>query len=57
MMTTREQTLHHVPLFNTLPESDLRELADGLLPQDLEQGSLMFREGDAGNDCYIIVEG
>ncbi len=56
-VTTREEALHHVPLFSTLPESELRELADGLLPQDLERGSLMFREGDAGNDFYIIVEG
>ena len=56
-MTSREEALHHVPLFSTLPESELRELANGLLPQDLKQGSLMFREGDTGNDCYIIVEG
>jgi len=56
-MTTREEALHHVPLFSTLPDSDLRELTDGLLLQDLEQGSLMFREGDKGNDCYIIVDG
>jgi serine phosphatase RsbU (regulator of sigma subunit) len=56
-MTTREEVLHHVPMFSSLPEGDLRELASGLLPQDLEQGSLMFREGDKGNDCYIIVEG
>jgi len=56
-MTTREEALHHVPLFSTLPDSDLRELTDGLLLQDLEQGSLMFREGDKGNDCYIIVNG
>ncbi len=56
-MTTREEALDHVPLFSTLPENELKELAEGLLPQELEQGSLMFREGDNGNDCYIIVEG
>ena len=56
-MTTREEALRRVPLFSTLPESELRELADGLLPQNLEQGSLMFREGDKGNDCYFIVDG
>ncbi len=56
-MTAREDALHHVPLFSSLRESELNELAAGLLPQELEQGSLMFREGDKGNDCYIIVEG
>ena len=56
-MTTRVKALHQVPLFSTLAENELKELADGLLPQELEQGSLMFREGDKGNDCYIIVEG
>jgi len=55
-MTTREEALHHVPLFSTLPESDLRELADSLLPQDLEQGSLMFREGDKGSENHTIAD-
>lgn len=56
-MTIREEALHHVPLFSSLPKSELKELAGRLLPQDLEPGSLMFREGDKGNDCYIVVEG
>ena len=56
-MTTREEALHHVPLFSSLPESELRELAGGLLPMELGMGNLMFREGDRGNYCYIIVEG
>ena len=56
-MTTREEALHHVPLFSSLPESELRELAGGLLPTELGMGNLMFREGGRGNDCYIIVEG
>jgi serine phosphatase RsbU (regulator of sigma subunit) len=56
-LTTREEALHHVPLFSSLPESELHELAAGLLPRELEPGTLMFREGDKGKESYIIVEG
>ena len=56
-MLIHEEALRQVPLFSSLPESELHELAAGLLPQDLKQGSLMFQEGVKGNDCYIIVEG
>ena len=56
-MLIHEEALKRVPLFSSLPENELKELASSLLPQDLEQGSLMFREGDRGNDCYIVVEG
>ncbi len=56
-MLIHEEALRRVPLFNSLPETELRELASGLLPMDLEQGSLMFREGDKGSECYIVIEG
>ena len=56
-MHIHEEALRRVPLFKALPESELRELARGLLPMEMEQGSLMFREGDRGDDWYIVVEG
>ena len=56
-MQIHEEALRRVPLFSSLPESELRELASELLPMELEQGSLMFREGDKGNRCYILIEG
>jgi sigma-B regulation protein RsbU (phosphoserine phosphatase) len=56
-MTTLEEALHHVPLFSSLSENVLRELAGGLSSMELEPGSLMFREGDKGSESFIIVEG
>ena len=56
-MHIHEEALRRVPLFKALPESELRELARGLLPMEMEQGSLIFREGDRGDDWYIVVEG
>jgi len=56
-MTSPEEALQHVPLFSSLPEGELSELATGLSPRDLEPGTLMFREGDQGSEAYIIVEG
>ena len=56
-MHIHEEALRRVPLFVSLPESELRELARGLLPIEMEQGSLMFREGDRGDEWYIVVEG
>ena len=56
-MLNHEEALRRVPLFHSLPESELRELAGGLLPMEMEQGSLVFREGDKGRECYIVDEG
>ena len=56
-MLIHEEALKRVPLFSSLPESELRELAGKLRPRELEPRSLMFREGDKGNESYIIVEG
>jgi len=52
-----EEALRRVPLFQSLPESELRELASRLLARELEQGNLMFREGNRRKETYIIVEG
>ena len=56
-MLIHEEALRRVPLFSSLPDSQLRKLASELLPAEIEQGNLMFREGDKGNECYIVVEG
>ena len=56
-MHIHEEALRRVPLFKALPESELRELARGLLPMEMEQGSLIFREGDRGDELYVVVEG
>ncbi|MFQ5943872.1 MAG: PP2C family protein-serine/threonine phosphatase [Anaerolineales bacterium] len=57
IMLIHEEALKRVPLFQALPDSELRELAGGLQLSELDQGELMFSEGDRGNQCYIVVEG
>lgn len=56
-MLIHEEALRSVPLFQSLPESELRELASRLLAREVEQGKLMFREGDRRKESYVIVEG
>jgi CRP-like cAMP-binding protein len=60
MSTSAEETievLHRVPLFATLPEEDLAEVAAVATPRRFDSGAVVFREGDASNTCYVIRSG
>ena len=60
MSTSTEDTtrlLHRVPLFSTLPEEDLAQVASASAPRRFESGTIVFREGDASNTCYVIRSG
>ena len=50
MATTSEETialLHSVPLFATLSDEDLAEVAAVTVPRHFDAGEVVFREGDA----------
>lgn len=49
--------LDQIPLFSTLPEAERQALATVLQPRSLDSGTLLFREGDAGDSFCIIIEG
>jgi sigma-B regulation protein RsbU (phosphoserine phosphatase) len=49
--------IHNVPMFSTLPESELRILAAGLKEVFFPEGTYLFREGEYGDKLYIIIEG
>jgi CRP/FNR family transcriptional regulator, cyclic AMP receptor protein len=49
--------LHHVPLFSTLAEDELAQVAEVALPTRFAEGEVVFREGDASNTCYVIRSG
>jgi CRP-like cAMP-binding protein len=49
--------LKHVPLFNGLSNEDLFMLCDMTGEVRLKAGEILFTEGSAGNQAYVIQEG
>jgi sigma-B regulation protein RsbU (phosphoserine phosphatase) len=46
-----------VPLFSTLPEDELEQLADTLKPHEFNPGELLLREGASDDRFYILLDG
>ncbi|HEX3977253.1 MAG TPA: Crp/Fnr family transcriptional regulator [Solirubrobacteraceae bacterium] len=60
MAATSEETialLHSVPLFATLSDEDLAEVAAVTVPRHFDAGDVVFREGDRSNTCYVVRSG
>jgi len=51
------RVLTSVPIFAPLPGTSLEHLAGRLVPMRLDAGTLIVREGDAGDRFYIVAEG
>jgi signal transduction histidine kinase len=51
------QFLRNVPLFSDLPDSDLQEMCGLVEEEHLTSGEMLFEEGSAGSDAYVIQEG
>ncbi len=51
------RVLGSVPIFAPLPGGSLEHLASRLVPMRLEPGTMIVREGDAGDRFYIVAEG
>ena len=49
--------LASVPIFAPLPGGSLEHLAARLVPLRIEAGTVIVREGDAGDRFYIVAEG
>jgi MFS family permease len=49
--------LGSVPIFAPLPGAALEHIAGRLVPLRLEAGTVIVREGDAGDRFYVVVEG
>ena len=59
-MATADDTarlLSQVPLFASLSERDLDQLAQVAVPRSYDAGDTVFREGDAGDTCYVVRDG
>ncbi len=49
--------LKHVPLFVSLPPSELANMAVSLQETQYAAGTVLFREGDYGDRFYIVLDG
>ncbi len=56
-MTETEYTLLRIPLFHSLPESEIQHLAEALTMREVPHDTVLFYEGDAGQHFYIVREG
>lgn len=54
---TELRILASVPIFAPLPGGSLEHLAARLVPLRLDGGTVVVREGDAGDRFYIVAEG
>src|ERR1051325_6977719 len=53
----KASALHHCPLFRGVEENVCNKLADLLQEKPLAAGDVLFREGDAASDLYVVAEG
>lgn len=51
------QALRACALFQSLPADRLRRVADIASHRDLPAGAIIFREGEGGDEMYVVVAG
>jgi CRP/FNR family cyclic AMP-dependent transcriptional regulator len=56
-ITALNTILKEIPLFASLSETDLQNLASLLRWKHIEKGENLFRQGDEGTALYIIMQG
>jgi len=54
---TEQHFLRHFPFFQDLEDEDLAKLAPLFLTRTYEKGTNIFREGEAGEELFIIKSG
>ena len=53
----RSSILQKIPLFSSLPQEDLKNLASKLIPYKHPKGDILFHEGSQDMGFYILLEG
>lgn len=51
------ELLARVPVFSTLQDGDLEQIAQLAVPRSFEAGQVVLREGDRSDTCYIVQAG
>jgi CRP-like cAMP-binding protein len=49
--------LRRVPVFSTLSDTELAQVAQVAMSRRFEAGAVVFKEGDEGTTCYIVRSG
>jgi CRP/FNR family cyclic AMP-dependent transcriptional regulator len=57
LMNTLVHLLQHVPIFHDLSEDELQAFAPLFHEKKFKKGSILFLEGDPGEEFYLIKEG
>lgn len=52
-----ETVFLNIPLFRNVPRAELAEMASQLPIETFEPGSYLFRDGDPGENLYVVREG
>jgi sigma-B regulation protein RsbU (phosphoserine phosphatase) len=47
----------NVPLFRDIPPGDIKKMVDGLPVETFPSGTYLFRDGDPGENLYVVIEG
>lgn len=50
-------TLHRIPLFRGLNESEFRQIIEIMRVRSFGPGELVVRQGDASRDLWVVLEG
>jgi len=56
-LKTIVQLLQNVPIFQVLPEEDLSAIAPLFIEKKVKKNSILFLEGDLGEEFYLIKSG
>jgi CRP/FNR family transcriptional regulator, cyclic AMP receptor protein len=55
--STTAELLRGVPLFAELSEPELQKISRVAVPRTYPSGTIILREGDAGDTCYVLESG
>jgi CRP-like cAMP-binding protein len=51
------EILKKAPIFENLTDDQLKKIAARGEEKSVEEGDLLFKEGDTGNDAYVVLDG
>ncbi len=51
------ERLRRIALFQGFSDADLAQLAEELSERHLQEGEVLFYQGEVGHDCYVILQG